>query len=87
MPSNDPRVLQKVRLMKHCAIYDKHTTVLFQNVLWLQCASLREMTDTLRNTISVIHHDPNKATEAQGKLHLRIHVTLMLNIIFLRESK
>lgn len=89
MPSNDPVVLQKVSLMKHIqmekyhAIYDKHAAVLFQNGLWLQWASLREMTDMLRNTTSIICHNPNKAVEAQEKLNLKIHnVTLMLNIIF-----
>lgn len=93
VPSNDPVVLQKVSLMKHIqmekyhAIYDKHAAVLLQNGLWLQCASLGEMTDMLRNTTSIIWHNPNKAIEAQGNLNLRIHVTLLLNIIFWRESK
>lgn len=94
MPSNDPVVLQKVSLMKHIqmekyhAIYDKHAAVLFQNGSWLQRASLRAMTDMLRNTTSITCHNPNKGIEAQGNLNLRIHnVTLMLNIIFWRESK
>ena len=94
MPSNDPVVLQKESLMKHIqmekyhAIYAKHAAVLFQNGLWLQCASLRKMTDVLRSTPSIKCHNPNKPFKAQGNLNLRIYdVTLMLNIIFLRQSK
>jgi len=59
-PSDDPAAVQKVSLMKHLqmekyhAIYDQHAAVLFQNGLWLPCVSLREMTDMLGNTTSIM---------------------------------
>lgn len=38
--------------------------------------------DDQQETTSIICHNPNNASTGQGKLNLRIHARLLLNIIF-----
>lgn len=67
------KLMKHIQMGKYPVIYHKRAAVLFQKVLWFQCATLSQTTNMVKNPTSIRCHKPNRELGAQGNLPLRMH--------------